>query len=434
MSAEPLPRERHASSADAKPTRVRHAVLAFTLAMMAIAYLDRVCISTAAPAIKRDLSLSDAQMGYVFSAFTFAYALFEVPSGWLADRFGARSMLTRIVVWWSALTAATGLAGGFGSLLAVRLLFGMGEAGALPSTARAFTRWLPARERGRAFGFTIMAGALGGAMTQPIVVALLERTSWRVAFPIFGALGLVWAAAWFAFFRDDPQLHPRVNDAELRLIGPVLPAAHPAVPWRELIRHRGMIALCLMYAGAIYGWYFYLTWLPTYLLRARGFELRSVGWLAALPLLGIAVGVLAGGALSDVLVRRFGPRTGRRAPGLVGLPLAALSILGAVATPSPLAAAWLLAAAAGLAALGVAPAWAICLEIGGRHAGVVSGAMNTFGNLGGAASPIVVGLCLERLGSFDAPLITVAVFYLLAAICWLFIDPRHPIPGAGDLA
>ncbi len=429
MRAEPIPRERHMPATDERPTRVRHAVLAFTLVMMAIAYLDRVCISTAAPAIQRDLALSDAQLSLVFSAFTFAYAVFEVPSGWLADRFGARWMLTRIVVWWSALTAATGLAGGFGSLILVRLLFGMGEAGALPSTARAFARWLPPRERGRAFGFTIMAGALGGALTQPVVVALLERMGWRAVFPVFGVVGLAWAAAWLAFFRDDPSLHPRVNDAEVRLIGRDPPAAHPPVPWGQLIRHRGMIALCLMYAGAIYGWYFYLTWLPTYLLRARGFELSSVGWLAALPLLGIAAGVLAGGALSDALAQRFGPG-GRRAPGLVGLPLAALCVLVAVATPSPLAAAWLLASAAGLAALGVAPAWAVCLEIGGRHAGVVSGAMNTFGNLGGVVSPLVVGLCLERLGSWNAPLVTVAVCYLLAAVCWLFIDPRHPIPGA----
>ena len=180
------------------PTRARHVMLGFTLAAMAVAYLDRVCISTAAPAIKADLGLSDAQMGYVFSAFTLAYALFEVPSGWLADRFGARRTLTRIV------RLVVGDDGGdrraprgFYSLVALRWLFGMGEAGVLPSMARAYSRWLPARERGRAFGLTIMAAALGGAATQPLVVALLERMSWRRAFPIFGAVGVVWAAAWW---------------------------------------------------------------------------------------------------------------------------------------------------------------------------------------------------------------------------------------------
>src|SRR5271157_3085787 len=368
------------------PTSARQRVVTFALSMMAIAYLDRVCISTAAPSIQRDLGLSDVQMGYVFSAFTFAYALFEVPSGWLADRFGARRMLTRIVIWWSGMTAATALATGFASLLALRLLFGMGEAGALPSMSRAFARWLPPREHGRSFGLTIMAGALGGALAQPLAVLLIERFSWRSTFPIFGVVGLVWAGAWFAWFRDDPHTHPEVNAAELHLIGTDPPTPHPAVPWRAILRHRGLLALCLMYSGAIYGWYFYLTWLPTYLLRARGFDLRSVGWRAALPLLAIAFGVLGGGWLSDLLSRRFGPTAGRRFPGLVGLPAAALCVLGAVATPAPLTAMYLLAAAAGLAALGVAPAWAVCLDLGGPHAGVVSGAMNTFGNLGGVLS------------------------------------------------
>jgi len=407
-----------------RATRARYGVVAFALSMMAIAYLDRVCISIAAPSIQRDLTLSDAQMGYVFSAFTLAYALFEVPSGWLADRLGARWMLARIVIWWSLMTAATALATGFLSLLALRLLFGMGEAGALPSTSRAFARWLPPRERGSCFGLTIMAGALGGALAQPFVAFLVESVSWRWSFPIFGIAGLIWASAWFAWFRDDPHSHRQVNGAELALIGVDPPVARPPVPWRAILRHRGLLALCLMYGGAIYGWYFYLTWLPTYLLRARGFELHSVGWLAALPLFAIAFGVFAGGWLSDLLCRRFGPLQGRRIPGLVGLPAAALCVVGAVETHVPQTATSLLAAAAGLAALGVAPAWAVCLEIGGLHTGVLSGAMNTFGNLGGVLSPLVVGWCLEAGGSWDAPLVSVACLYVVAGACWLAVDPR----------
>jgi MFS family permease len=396
--------------------------------LTAVAYLDRVCIATAAPAMKADLGLSDAQMGYVFSAFTLAYALFEVPSGWLADRFGPRLMLTRIVVWWSAMTAATGLVGGFVSLLAVRFLFGIGEAGTFPSIARAYARWLPGPERGRAFGLAVMAGALGGALTQPLVAALLKWIHWRHSFEIFGLVGIVWALAWFWWFRDDPHYHPGVNAPELALIGCDPPIPHRAVPWRQIIESRSLTALCLMYGGAIYGWYFYITWLPTYLLRARGFDLTQVGWLTALPLTSIAAGVFAGGWLSDYLARRWGARAGRRTPGLIGLPLAAVAVVSAVLTPTPLTAALLLAAAAGLAALGVAPAWAVCLEIGGRHSGVVSGAMNTFGNLGGAFSPVVVGLCLQYWSSWNAPLISVAVFYVVAAACWLAIDPAEAIP------
>lgn len=415
------------------PTRARHRVVAFMLALVAVAYLDRVCIATAAPAMRAELGLGDAAMGLVFSAFTFAYALFEVPSGWMADRFGARVTLTRIVAWWSLMTAATGLAAGFASLLMIRLLFGLGEAGAFPSMARVYARWLPRAERGRMFGLAIMTGAFAGAVTQPLVVALLGVTTWRHAFALFGVVGLGWAVAWWRWFRDDPHQHPAANAAERRLIsaGGAETRVRDELPWRRLLRSRTLLALCLMYAGAIYGWYFYLTWLPTYLLRGRGFDLTQVGWLAALPLLAIGLGVLAGGWTSDALAYRFGARTGRRLPGLVGLPLAALAIVGALTTPAPLVSALLLAAAAGLAALGVAPAWAVCLEIGGVHAGVVSGAMNTFGNLGGALSPVVVGFALERWHSWEAPLWSVAAGYAIAAVAWLAIDDV-PILPAGD--
>ena len=397
--------------------------------MIGIAYLDRVCISIAAPSIRAELGLSDTQMGLVFSAFTLSYALFEIPSGWFADRFGARAALARIVVWWSAMTAATGLASGFASLFGVRLLFGLGEAGAFPASARVYARWLPARLRGRLFGVLIMAAALSGAITQPLVVALVSRLGWRVTFGIFGSLGLVWAAVWWTWFRDDPREHGGVNSAELELIvsGGVEIAGHESVPWRALARSRVLAALCAMYFGAIYGWYFYLTWLPTYLLRARGFDLKQVGWLAALPLLAIALGVYLGGWACDRLTPRFGLRVAARTPALLGLPLAACAVVGAALAVEPVNAALLLAAAAGLAGLGIAPAWALCLEIGGSHAGVVTGSMNMFGNLGGTLSPIVVGLCVDRLGSWSAPLYSMAALYLVAAVCWLGIDPAKKI-------
>lgn len=427
-----------------RPTHRRYGVVAFTLSLVALAYLDRVCISTAAPAIKRDLGLDDVQMGLVFSAFTLSYALFEVPSGWFADRFGPRLTIARIVAWWSVMTALTGVAGGFGSLVVLRLLFGMGEAGTFPATTRVYARWLPAEVRGAAFGLAIMAGALGGALTQPLVVALLGVISWRHTFPLFGAVGIAWSVVWWWWYRDDPAQHAGVNEAELRVIrggSPSPPEAagsgeaftvlgHAGVPWGRLLRSRTLAALCAMYAMAIYGWYFYLTWMPTYLLNARGFDLKRAGYLAALPYVGIAVGVYFGGWVSDRMVRWRGVRTGRCLPGLVGLPLAAAAVVGAVATPDPMQSALLLGAAAGLAAMGVAPAWAVCLEMGGPHAGVVSGAMNMFGNLGGALSPVVVGFGVDRFHSWDAPLLTVAACYVGSALCWLLIHPEQRIAGS----
>lgn len=410
------------------PTRARYGVLGFTLALTAVSYLDRVCISMAGPSIQKDLKLDDAEMGYIFSAFTLAYALFEVPSGWLADRFGSRLMLTRVVLWWSAMTAATGFVGGLVSLFLVRTLFGMGEAGTFPGLSRAYARWLPESAHGHAFGLAVMTALLGGAITQKLTAELLGVMSWRHIFPLYALVGVAWAAAWFWWFRDDPHHHPAVNPSELRLIGSPPPTPHTGAPWRNLLRNRNLRFVCGMYFGAIYGWYFFLTWLPKYLLNARGFDLQHAGWLSALPMLAMAAGVAAGGWLSDVLTRRWGARAGRRTPGLIGLPLGAAAIVGAVLTQNPMAAALLLALGGGLAAMGVAPGWAVCLEIGGKHAGVVTGAMNTFGNLGGTLSPLVVGLCLQHWHSWNAPLFTVAVFYLVSAACWLAVDPTKPIP------
>jgi nitrate/nitrite transporter NarK len=192
-----------------------------------------------------------------------------------------------------------------------------------------------------------------------------------------------------------------------------------------------------MYAGTIYGWYFYLTWLPTYLLEARGFDMKSMGWFSAAPLLGIALGVFLGGVLSDFLPSRLGKKNGRRVQGLVGLPLAAVSVAAGIATPDPVWSALLLASAAMFAALGVAPAWTLCVDIGGPHAGVVTGAMNMCGNLGGALVSLVVGFCVKNLHSYDAAMYSIAVMYVASGACWAFVDPTellregepHPVPA-----
>jgi len=410
-----------------RPTRARYTMLGFALGTMALAYVDRVAISMSSSRIQRDLALSDEQLGYAFSAFTLAYALFEVPSGWLADRFGARRMMTRIVLWWSAFTAATAAASGFFSLVGIRFLFGVGEAGVLPTLASAFRRWLPDRERGRAFGLTVAAGALGSAISQPIVGAMLGLFSWRESFVAFGALGAAWAAVWFWWMRDDPRQHASANAAEIAEIGPPAHEAHAAVPWARLLRSRNLIVVCAMYFCAIYGWYFFMTWLPQYLERARGFDIREIGVLAALPWIAIAAGCFFGGVISDSLVRKRGRRFGLRAPGIVGLPIAAGMIVGAILTPSAALATAFLTAAAGFAALGIASAWATCLAIGGRHGGVVSGAMNMFGNLGGTVCPIVFGQSLQHLGSWNVPLASVAVLYVVSGLMWLLVDPERTL-------
>ena len=200
------------------PTRARFTVLRFTLALAVVTYLDRVAISSAAPAIRNELGLSLIQMGWVFSVFTFAYAAFEIPSGWLGDITGPRKVLTRIVLWWSAFTMMTGAAWNFASLLVVRFLFGVGEAGAFPNISRSFASWFPIAERGNAHGVIFMGTRLGGAIAPPLIVLLMAAIGWRLAFVVFGAIGVVWCVFWQRWFQDDPASHPSVNAAELEII------------------------------------------------------------------------------------------------------------------------------------------------------------------------------------------------------------------------
>jgi MFS family permease len=186
----------------------------FLLLLAAVTYLDRICISTLAPEISRDLGLSKLQMSFVFSAFAVAYAGFEVVTAWWGEKIGARRVLTRIVLWWSAFTIATAGAWNYTVLLIVRFFFGAGEAGAWPSAALAFSRWTPQRERGRMQGVFFAAAHASGGLTPLIVAALLMFTNWRGVFLICGSVGFIWAFAWYRWFRDEPRDHPGVNIAE----------------------------------------------------------------------------------------------------------------------------------------------------------------------------------------------------------------------------
>jgi MFS family permease len=297
--------------------RVRGRVLAFAFLLAVVTYLDRICISAAAPFIMEELHLTVLQMSAVFSAFTLAYSLFEIPSGWLGDVKGPRRVLTRIVLWWSAFTMLTGAARGFQSLLTIRFLFGAGEAGAFPNIARSFSRWFPIRERGRANGIMFLGSRMGGMLSAPIALLLVVRWGWRASFLFFGLLGLAWAAAWFAWYRDRPEDHPAVSREELAWIrqdsvsNDSAREAHAGTPWSALLGSRNLYAICAMYFAFGYGLYFYFTWLPTYLIKVLGFSLFSGGLFAALPFLLAGIADLVGGCLTDAWTRRHGLRAGR---------------------------------------------------------------------------------------------------------------------------
>jgi MFS family permease len=411
-----------------QPSRARYRVLAFTTILAIITYLDRVAISTAAPAVRAEMGLDAVQMGWVFSAFTWAYAAFEIPSGWMGDVMGPRKVLTRIVIWWSAFTAATGAAWNFASLLVARFLFGVGEAGAFPNTSRSFAKWFPVAERGAAHGWVFMGTRMGGAITPPIVVALMAAIGWRQTFYVFGVLGVIWAFFWWRWFRDEPSQHPEVNEAELALIRESAghePATSHAFRWSELLS-ANLLLVYGMYFTMGYTLYFNLTWLPTYLKDVRGFSLQQAGWLSGVVLFTGGVMTYVGGKLTDMLVKKYGLKIGR-SMGVVTLPIAGLLLIGAAQTQSPMAAAILLAATLGVADLAVSSCWAICHDIGGRNAGIVTGAMNTWGNIGGALSPLVVGYAVGWWNSWTVPFYITAGIYVFGAVCTFFVDPRKRV-------
>ena len=411
---------------------VRHKVLAMMFALTLVTYLDRVCIAATATAMRAELGLSRIEMGQVLSAFIWGYVLFEIPGGWLADRFGARSLLARIVIWWSVFTAATGVAWSYWSLLAIRFLFGCGEAGAFPGCASAISRWFPATERGRAQAVIMVGSRLGGAFAPAVVIALMVVTGWRAVFWIFAVLGLVWAAGWMAWYRNSPEEHPAISRGELAYIqaGRGQPPESQPVPWGLLVRNRNVWALCAMYSGYTWGLYFYLTWLPTYLEEGRGLSLPQVGFYAALPMLAGAVCNALGGALTDWLSRRISLRWARRLPAMAGLLGAAVFLAIAAVAESNTVNITALALSFGSADLILAICWATCLDIGREHGGTVSGTMNSLGQVGGAFAPITVAWLREAYDSWEVPLLISAAYYVVSALLWLAIDAEKPLRRA----
>ncbi len=419
-------------------SRARGRLLVFAFLISVVTYLDRVSISAAAPFIMADLHLTVLQMSVVFSAFTLAYSLFEIPSGWLGDVRGARRVLTRIVVWWSAFTMLTGLAQGLRSLVAIRFLFGAGEAGAFPNMARAFSRWFPSRERGRANGVLFLGTRVGGMLSAPVALLLIRGWGWRASFTAIGSLGLVWAVWWYVWYRDRPAEHRGVNAEELAWIEqdgraaagspsrPLAPEAddHRTVPWRAMARSRNVYAIGVMYFTYGYGLYFYFTWLPTYLISVLGFSQVSGGLFASLPFLLAGLANIGGGWLTDALARTRGLRVARSGLGSISFLTCAALVLGSTMAPDPVAKATLLACALAAVDLALSACWAVCLDIGRNHAGVVTGYMNTVGNLGGLVTPLVFGYAVERLGSWTLPFVITSAVYAVGAIAWLFIDPR----------
>jgi MFS family permease len=431
------------SPAPDPPSRARLVVVLWLCGLAGVLYLDRICMGQAVQPIQDELGFTDTQMSYVMMAFTLAYGLFEVPAGWLGDRIGSRWVLTGVVLWWSAFTALTGVGTGLLTLVAIRFLFGAGEAGAFPNAARVISRWFPLGERGRVQGLMLTAAQLGSVFAPPVAAYVIAAAGWRWTFAAFGAVGIVWAVGFCLWFRDDPADHPGVNPAELAAIrGDLPPPAreHLPVPWRAVLVNRGILVLSLlMVLGAFYTYFFY-SWFPKYLRAARGVENVEAGWLAALGLAGSAVGVFLGGFVADGITHRAAnPVRARRYLGLVCFLAAAACMFLGVRCDDPLALAGLLAASTFAMHVTLPNWWSVALPQCGRHVATLFGLMNGLGVFGAMASQYFVGAFADwqKDRGFTGreqwdPLFDVYVGVLIAAaLAWWSYRPS-PLHSIGE--
>jgi MFS family permease len=381
--------------------------------------------------MQSDLGISPERWGWVTGVFAIAYALFEIPTGAMGDRTGPRKILKRIVVWWSAFTTLTGAVSNYFVLLIVRFLFGAGEAGAYPNSSASISRWFPKTERARASGIVWMASRVGGVLTPFIVYPIQARWGWRASFLAFGFLGVIWAVGWYFWYRDTPGEKKGVSKAELEEIqagqAVTASATHHGLPWAHVLRRGQFWTLLLMYHTYCWGSYFFVSWLHTFLAKGRGFTEGDLLKYSSLPFLFGGCATLLGGLTSDYLTKRIGLKLGRRIVGASGLAFSAIFMISVLFTEDKLASVLLLSLAYAGSDFMLPVSWAVCLDIGRKHAGAVSGSMNMAGQFGSFLSSVAFGYLIKSFGTFNAILPPMAGMLVVSAVLFLLIDPTKEL-------
>ncbi|MBR0524071.1 MAG: MFS transporter [Prevotella sp.] len=392
----------------------KNIILTMLVLLGVVTFLDRINISVAGSSIMHDLNLSAAEWGWVQSAFILSYGLMQIPMGALGDRYGHRKILSMIVLWWSLFTAFTGMAGGLASLLVIRFMFGIGEAGSSPCSTGVISRWFEKHEVGKAQGYVWAASRMGGALTPFVVIPVMTLLGWREAFYILGALGIVWAAVWYFYYRDR---QPETAKETVR----------QPIPWRTILHHKQFWIICAMYFFYAFGSWFFFSWFPTFMELGRGFAKSELTYAVAVPFIMSMIGNISGGYLTDRLTKKYGLKIGRKALGSTSLAVSAVCMFLAAFIPGKMAVFVFLSLCFGIFDLMLPSAWALCIDLGKQHAGTISGAMNTAGNLGGFFCGILFGQLVQSSGNYNLPLYMIAGMLIISAALFALINPTKPI-------
>jgi len=417
-------------------SRVRWFLIFWLFVLSAVAFLDRVNISIAGSSIASEYHLTNVQLGWVFSAFLAGYALFQTLGGMLADRYGPRRVLAAGVVWWGVFTALTasvphGVRGALFLFVSIRFLFGAGEAVVYPASNQFVSRWIPSQERGIANGWIFAGVGAGAGLSPPLITFVMLHYGWRASFWVCAVIGLVVGLVWFIAARDNPEEHSGVSASELALIRSGLPPsadgkirARRLIPWKNVFKSREVLAITISYFSFGYVAWIFFSWFYTYLAQVRGLNLKSSAFYAMLPFLAMAVCCAAGGALSDRLTRRYGPRIGRCYLASVVITLAAVFLVLGSEVDSARLASVVLAGGAGALYLAQSSFWSVTADLAGTSSGSVSGFMNMGAQAGGWFTAWLTPLIASHFG-WTASFLVAAALCVTGAIAWLFVDPSR---------
>jgi ACS family glucarate transporter-like MFS transporter len=424
--------------AEQRPSRVRWLLVGWIFVLSAVSYLDRVNISIAGSSIAAEFGLTTVQLGTVFSAFLFGYALFQTSGGWLADRYGPRRVLTAGAVWWGLFTSLTAFVSpkagsALALLIAARFLLGAGEAVMFPGSNQFVSRWIPPQEQGIANGLVFAGVGVGAGVTPALIAYIMEHYGWRWSFWTSATLGLLAGLVWYVIARDTPEQHRLVSGTELAHIRGAQPQPNVKVSvsiakiaWPTILRSKEVWAITLAYFSYGYIAWIFFAWFFIYLAKVRGLNLKTSAFYTTLPFIAMAVCSPLGGAISDNLVRRYGQRLGRCAMPVIGLILSAIFLVLGARSAQPRVAGVVLAGGAGALYLAQSSFWAVTASISRGSSGSVSGFMNTGNQLGGMLTAQLTPI-IALHWNWSAPFFVAAAFAILGAAAWLFIDPARTL-------